>query len=127
VGGNLNLGARILRAGGKTAAGTHREIHLVFDVLIDVLSEHLAAASGAPDSHLFASAADTRLGADNVRRMLDETVETANAPTTCSARPCCGPPDRPHPTRPTSRSRRRGPNDRRLQLPSVRAATPTLP
>lgn len=74
---NLNLGARILRAGGKTAAGMNRSIDLIFDVLIDILSDHVASLDD-PSGYLFPAHGGTRLAPDNVRRMLAETAARAD-------------------------------------------------
>jgi len=69
----VNLGARMMRAGGKTEAGMGREIDLVFDVLIDLLGDYLARHPGG--QLLFpAHNSGGHRSADNVRRMLDEIL-----------------------------------------------------
>ena len=56
----------------------NRAIDLVFDVLVDILAEHLAATPGLARGALFPSAGGTPLSPDNVRRMLEETADAAN-------------------------------------------------
>jgi integrase len=79
----LNLAARVFDNGdSKTAAG-YREVDLLFDELIDILSDHLARTDGKPGDLLFGAYTRSgrsreQLSPDNVRRMLDEVVEAAN-------------------------------------------------
>lgn len=73
--GAVNLGAMMMRAGGKTAAGMGREIDIVFDVLIDLLGSHIARHPGG--LLLFPSHTGTARSANNIRRMLDGVVAVA--------------------------------------------------
>ena len=72
---SVNLGARVMRAGGKTAAGMGREIDLVFDVLIDLLGEHLASHPGG--KLLFPTMKGTLREPGPVRKTLAAVVEIA--------------------------------------------------
>jgi integrase len=72
---SVNLGARVMRAGGKTAAGMGREIDLVFDVLIDLLGEHLASHPGG--KLLFPTINGTPRDPNRVRKTLAGVVDIA--------------------------------------------------